>query len=166
MATRKEQVQALLPTVRSEGDGCYSVESSDGSGWRYLCRPTTEAGPATCDCQDQRRHRAALPTYVCKHLSAVKAHLKAERAKAQPIKADLPTSKKTMNDLEKRTKALAEANTRRLAALTPVTRYETARQQIEDGNGDAFSEAEALDAWLASIDDEEDLPHGLAFLEA
>ena len=164
---RKEQVEALVPTVRDEEEGRYSVESSDGSGWRYLCRPKTETSPATCDCQDQRRHRAAQPGYRCKHMLAIRAYLKAQKAAAQPVKpVVVPTQEKAMNALEKRTRAMAEVNTRRLAALTPVVRYESARQQIEDGNGDAFSEAEALDAWLESLDDEEDIPHGLAFVEA
>lgn len=77
--TRQEQIEALSQTVRSVGDGYYTVASSDPYALPYLCTPKMQGVPAQCDCKDQRYHRTANPTYRCKHLLALRLYLKRNR---------------------------------------------------------------------------------------
>jgi hypothetical protein len=181
---KAEKAKSLIPTVRAESNGCYSVESSDGSGWRYLCRPKTATTFATCDCQDQRRHREQEPTYRCKHLESVRMSLQLERAVAkkakeaaaqktqeESTKAKKPaplSMKKSLSTMEERIKAAAEAQNLARIRMNAEDLYQETRARIQAGEGDAFTVAACHAAWLDSIDDKDDeeLPEGIAFLEA
>lgn len=80
---RLQKVTALLPTVREEGDGSYSVESLSTRGWRYLVSPKTAACSASCGCEDYRRHAPFHPEgYRCIHILAVRFFFKAQRERS------------------------------------------------------------------------------------
>jgi len=135
----------LVSTVRSEGDGVYSVASESLSGWRYLCYPAIGGAPARCECEDyQRKHNSVRGVYRCKHLRAVRAHLKAQAPKS------IAGSQAALGQhLQNH-------------AMTPEEIYLTASERLESGTGDEYTEAACYDAWYASIDLDED---GLCFVE-
>lgn len=162
---RQEKIQALLPTVRPEGDGSFSVESLSTPGWRYIITPKTNEKPASCECEDYRRQSARSTGYRCIHLLAVRAHLRAlkEATKEEPPK--VPTIKASQLSMEERIKQRMAAQAKALSVLDPYDRYQGARECIEAGYDDEFTREEAFSAWLEYIDSlpEED---GLAFTEA
>ena len=171
---RSEKVSALLPTVRDDQDGTYSCESLSLPGWRYTCRPKTETSPATCECEDYKHRAKSTAGYRCIHLLAVRAFVKAQREQAKPkptqatpTQPKAPSLKKSLAKMGDTIKDAMARQAQALASIEPLDRYQSARERIESGEGDAFSEAEALDAWLEHVDrtlDEE--PDGLAFVEA
>ena len=81
---RFQKVQALIPTVRSEGDGFYTVASLSCEGWRYLVSPRTATAPARCECESYRRHPGAR----CIHLEAVAIVYRATHPKPPTIRED------------------------------------------------------------------------------
>jgi hypothetical protein len=161
---RSEKVTALLPTVRPEGDGAYSVESLSLDGWRYLVTPKSPTAPASCQCDDYK-HRApkSATAYRCIHILAVRAYFKAQQ-EAKP-----KTITQNQNDLEKHiaAKMAAQASAPK---TTAEERYTEARDLIEQGDGNEWTEAQAFASWLEMVDEAIDaLPHshqesgGLAF---
>lgn len=81
---RQQKLQALIPTVRSEGDGYYTVASLSCPGWRYLVSPRTATSPARCECEGYRRH----PERRCSHLEAVRAVYRATHPRPPTIRED------------------------------------------------------------------------------
>lgn len=152
--TRAAKVSDLLPTVRPEGDGVYSVESLSLDGWRYLVSPKTPTSHASCQCDDYK-HRAPKATgaYRCIHILAVRAHLKAlKEAKPKTITQD-------QNDLEKHlaAKMAAQASAPKTSA---EERYTEARDLIEQGDGTEWTEAQVLASWLEMVEEAiHALPH-------
>lgn len=109
--TREERIQALAATVRSIGDGYYTVDSESGDGWKYLCLPSKTA--PLCDCQDHRRRRLANPLYLCKHLEAVRAYLM-----AQPRKA--PSTSQSLHSMKQHLAKVAQRQAASLARLEEI----------------------------------------------
>ena len=87
---RQDKVSQLIPTVRSEGDGFYTVASLSCEGWRYLVSPRTATAPARCECEDYRRHapRASDSGWRCIHILAVRAVYRATHPKPPTIRED------------------------------------------------------------------------------
>lgn len=109
---RLDKISALLPTVRSEGDGVYSVASLSCEGWRYLVYPKTAITVAYCECDDWKHRAPHHPSgYRCIHILAVRAHLR----KALSISNDL-------DRLGTHTAKLHQINHQRMIALAPVTK--------------------------------------------
>ncbi len=156
--TRKEQVEALLKTVRSEGDGFYSVESESLSGWRYLCHPKTLTSPARCDCEDQRYHRKQNPSYKCKHLLAVRLYLQTTRAKGTSVA-------KNNDAMERFLKAQEDKRQAAPRTLTLEDQLAQITQQIERGDRSQVTRAR-YERLYQQWSEQGDPPKGLAFIEA
>lgn len=112
----RKETKDMIESVRSEGDGYYSVGSEALRGWRYLCSPATSEGPATCTCENQRFKRAANPTHVCKHLAAVQAHLEGQHHQASPKTTQADPTEPKLLSMQAHRERLAERRAQAEAA--------------------------------------------------
>ncbi len=97
--TLYEKALALVSTVRDEGDGIYSIESTSLPGWRYHCYPATPTSHPRCQC-DYYRHKAqGVRYYRCTHLLAVRLYLQQRLAEQRPSPKP-PSIKSSMYRLE------------------------------------------------------------------